>query len=165
MNATTPFHYILAFNVQYQPQETGLNYNCSILLCIGSGWEGVNFPPTVLSFALVARKVLLTHHCFGYIWIAMAQPQCYLSRFPPTTTKGLSKILWEDKKHHPKLTKEILHISVIEPKKWERKRGICYNVCLWEQPPCILKLCFPGGHWTLLADALCSYTCKVMLLL
>lgn len=118
---------------------------------------------TVLSFALVARKVQLTHHCFGYIWIAVAQPQCCLPRFPPTTTKGLSKILWEDKKCHPKLTKEIFHTSVIEPKKWERKGSIHYNVCLWEQPPCILKLCFPGSGWTLLADALCSYTCKLLL--
>lgn len=77
----------------------------------------------MLSFALVARKVQLTHHCFGYIWIAVAQPQCCLPRFPPTTTKGLSKILWEDKKCHPKLTKEIFHTSVIEPKNREPGRG------------------------------------------
>lgn len=37
MNATTLFHYIFAFNVQYQPKETGLKYSCSVLLCIGSG--------------------------------------------------------------------------------------------------------------------------------
>ena len=40
-----------------------------IEMCIGSGWNGVNFPIAalvVLCFVFVARRVLITDQCFGY---------------------------------------------------------------------------------------------------
>lgn len=65
---------------------------------------------TVLTFALVARKVLIAHQRFGYwhIWlIALAQPQCCLSRFPPTATKRLGKILGGEHKKCQKMSSQI----------------------------------------------------------
>lgn len=38
---------------------------------------------TVLIFALVAGKVLVTQQCFGYSWAVQAQHQPRLSAFPP----------------------------------------------------------------------------------
>ena len=51
----------------------------------------------VLCSVLVARKVLITHQCFGYCWAVLAQHQGCLSNIPPLTSRlGVGKILGGD---------------------------------------------------------------------
>lgn len=80
---------------------------------------------TVLSFALVSRKVLI-HQCFGYIWIALAQSQGCLSRLPPPLpTRGWPRSwMGVTQKMSSQINQEIFHTSATEPKRWKRKAAM-----------------------------------------
>lgn len=87
-----------------ETQKLGISLSAikHILLsrCIGSGWAGVDFPLealSVLCFAWVAGKVLITHPSFGSCWVVLAQPQLCLSTLPhPIKGLGMGKVLGGD---------------------------------------------------------------------
>ena len=109
----------------------------------------------VLCFVLVARKVLMTHQCFGYCWAVLPQHQGCLANIAPLTSRlGVGKILGGD-------------IARTADPNWPKGYSIPYDICseikakrkeeeighlLPEQPLCALKLYFPGSGWTSPAD-------------
>jgi len=118
---------------------------------LGMAEMGLIFPIAdliALCFILVARKVLIIHQCFGYCWAVLAQHQGCLSNIPPSLVGwGWARTLGDTQPGKLTQTDERdipYHMMSAQQKKLRerrRRRGICYYICLLEQPLCILKLC------------------------
>lgn len=112
---------------------------------------------TLLGWALVATKVLMSLQCFSSCWAELTQHQLYLSKFSHFTLlagggkdlgQGHSQDIWP--KDYPT---SYGGCWAVKPKRKEAEGGIHYYcACLLKKSQGVLKSCFPGSCWTLLND-------------
>lgn len=116
---------------------------------IGSGWDGIHFPHSQSCAPLVAGKVFLTHSVWPLLSRAGTASGLSLQELPLTNRLGVGRIWGGDntRRADPKWQ------NAVKAKRKKEVRGVCFhNICLPEQPLCVLKLCFLERGCTLCAD-------------